>query len=140
MSSELKVGDVMTKKVVVLEIGSSVVDAASLMKEKKIGSIIIVNKGKTAGIITDTDIVYKIVAEGKDPNKIKVEEIMSKPLRVIKPTAEIEEAAKAMKNNKIKRLPVVNDKNEVIGIITQSDIAKLLPSIVDLLEERALLR
>lgn len=137
MSSELKVGDIMTKKVIVIDKGSPLVDAAKLMKKHDIGSIIVVN-GKTAiGIITERDIVRKVIAQAKDASKIKVEEVMSKPLRVIRPTASIEEAARAMKSNRVKRLPVINDKKELIGILSEGDLARLLPSVVDLIEEKS---
>ena len=64
---------------------------------------------------------------------------MAKPLRVVKPETTIEEAAKAMRENRIKRLPVVNDDNELIGIISEGDIMKIFPIVVDLIEERATL-
>ena len=62
---------------------------------------------------------------------------MSKPLRVIRPETTIEDAAKAMRENKIKRLPVVNDDNELIGVLSEGDIMKIFPVVVDLIEERA---
>lgn len=140
MSSELKVGDIMTKKVIVIDKGSPLADAAKMMEKHNIGSIIVVDGKRAIGIITERDIVRKVIAQGKDPSKINVDSIMSKPLRVIRPTAIIEEAAKAMKNNKVKRLPVINDNNELIGIISESDLTRLLPSVVDLIEERSLLK
>jgi CBS domain-containing protein len=142
MGSELRVGDIMTKKVVVIPFGRTVLDVAKLMKKSNIGSVIIVQDkaGKHAkGIITERDIVYKAFAKGMDPREVTVEKIMSKPLRVVKPETTIEEAAKAMQENKIKRLPVVNEHNELIGILSEGDIMKIFPVVVDLLEERAAL-
>ncbi len=136
MSSELKVGDVMTKEVIVIGTGSPLSDVAMMMKKHDVGSVIVVD-GKTAlGIITERDIVHKVVAGKKDISKVKVDAVMSKPLRVVKPTASIEEAAKAMKSNRIKRLPVINERKELIGILSEGDLVRLLPSIVDLIEER----
>ncbi|MBU0586080.1 CBS domain-containing protein [Candidatus Micrarchaeota archaeon] len=140
MGSELKVGDIMTKKVIVIDRERAMVDAAKMMKRCNLGSIVVVNGGAAVGIITERDIVHKVVAMGKKPDALKVTDVMSKPLRVIKPTATLEEAAKAMKKNKIKRLPVINDKNELIGILSEGDLSRLLPSIIDLIEEKALLR
>ncbi|MFA5077700.1 MAG: CBS domain-containing protein [Candidatus Micrarchaeia archaeon] len=140
MSSELRVGDVMTKNVIVIATGSPLTDAARMMKRCNIGSIVVVEGKKALGIITERDIVHKVIATGKDLKKVTVDDAMSRPLRVIKPTASLEEAAKAMKGNKIKRLPVVNERKELIGILSEGDIARLLPSVVDLIEERALLR
>jgi CBS domain-containing protein len=64
---------------------------------------------------------------------------MSKPLRVVRPETTIEDAAKAMKENTIKRLPVVNDDNELIGILSEGDIMKIFPIVVELIEEKAAL-
>ncbi|MFH1785820.1 MAG: CBS domain-containing protein [Candidatus Micrarchaeota archaeon] len=140
MGSDLKVGDIMTKKVVVVPFGKTILDVAKFMKKTNVGSVIVVedSAGKHAkGIITERDIVYKVLAKGVDPYKTKVEEIMSRPLRVVKPDTTIEDAAKAMRENRIKRLPVVNDDNELIGILSEGDIMKIFPVVVDLIEERA---
>jgi CBS domain-containing protein len=140
MGSELRVGDIMTKKVVTVPFGKTILDVAKLMKKNGIGSVIVVEdkEGKHAkGIITERDIVYKIIAKGSDPYKSGAEEIMSKPLRVVRPDTSIEDAAKAMRENKIKRLPVVNDANELIGILSEGDIMKIFPVVVDLIEEKA---
>ena len=142
MGSDLKVGDIMTKTVVVISIGKGLAEAVKLMKKYEIGSVIVVdaNEGKKAmGIITERDIIYKILAKDKDPYSMKVEDIMSKPLRVVKPDTNLEDAAKAMRENRIKRLPVVNDNNELIGIMSEGDIMKIFPAVIDLIEERATL-
>lgn len=142
MGSDLRVGDIMTTKVIVIPFGKTALDVAKLMKKSNIGSVIIVEDkaGKHAkGIITERDIVYKALAKGDDPRIVKVEKIMSKPLRVVKADTTIEEAAKAMQENKIKRLPVVNEYNELIGILSEGDIMKIFPVVVDLIEERAAL-
>lgn len=140
MVSDLKVGDIMTKNVIVVEAGKSVAEAAKLMKKYEIGSIIVVEKkgGKHAkGIITERDIVYKVITKLMDISKAKVEDIMSKPLRVVRPDTLVEEAARAMKENKVKRLPVVNESNELVGILSEGDIMRIFPAVIDLLEERA---
>ena len=136
----MRVGDIMTKQVIVVPFGKTILEVAKLMKKNEIGSIIVVEdrEGKRAkGIITERDILYKVLAKGEDPYKIPVESIMSKPLRVVRPDTTIEDAAKAMRENKIKRLPVVNDDNELIGLLSEGDIMKIFPVVVDLIEERA---
>ncbi|MBU0590861.1 CBS domain-containing protein [Candidatus Micrarchaeota archaeon] len=140
MGSDLRVGDIMTKEVIVIPFEKSILDVAKLMKKHAIGSVIVVEdtEGKRAkGIITERDIVDKILAKGKDPYQVPIKDIMSAPLRVVKPDTTIEDAAKAMKENKIKRLPVVNDNNELIGILSENDIMKIFPMVVDLIEEKA---
>ncbi len=140
MGSELKVGDIMTKKVVVVPLGETIAEVARLMKKFSIGSIIVVESAASKhakGIITERDIVHKILAKNRDPYNMKVEEIMSKPLRVVRPDTSIEDAAKAMRENKVKRLPVVNEQNELIGVLSEGDIMKIFPVVVDLIEERS---
>lgn len=142
MSSELKVGDIMTKKVIVVSLGSPVYEVARLMKKHRIGSIVVVDRkdgNKAKGIITERDIVYKTIALKRDPYKTNVEDVMSKPLKVVKPETTVEEAAKAMRENSIKRLPVVNEKSELIGLVSEGDIMRIFPAVVDILEERVAL-
>jgi CBS domain-containing protein len=143
MGTDLNVGDVMTKKVIVVPMGENAIEVARLMKKYDIGSVIVVDEkhGKSAkGIITERDIVHKLIAPGKDTAKTLVESIMSRPLRVVKPDTALEDAAKAMRKNRIKRLPVVNDRNELIGILSENDLMKIFPAVVDLIEERAALK
>jgi CBS domain-containing protein len=143
MGSDLKVGDIMTKKVIIIPYGRDISEVAILMRKHTVGSIIVVEdeKSKKAhGIITERDIVQKVLAKKKDPYKTKVEEIMSKPLRVITPETPLEEAAKAMRDNKIKRLPVLNGYNELVGVISEGDIMKIFPLVVDLIEEKSIIR
>ena len=142
MGSDLKVGDIMTKKVIIIPYGEDLSEVAKLMKRYGIGSVIVVEdeKSKKArGIITERDVIHKVLSKKKDPYMTKVEEMMSKPLRVIKSDTPIEEAAKAMRDNKIKRLPVVSEDNELIGIVSEGDIMKIFPLVIDLIEEKAAL-
>jgi CBS domain-containing protein len=140
MGSELKVGDIMTKKVIVVPSGEGLLEVAKLMKNHEIGSVIIVdaNSGKQAkGIITERDIIQKVLVKQKDPYNVTVDEVMSSPLRVVKPETTLEDAAAAMRENRIKRLPVVNDNNELIGVLSEGDVMKIFPAVIDLIEERA---
>ncbi len=140
MGSDLRVGDIMTHKVVVIPFGKTTLDVAKIMKKDGVGSVIVVEDkaGKHAkGIITERDIVHKVLAKGLEPKQVFSEDLMSKPLRVVKPDTTIEDAAKAMKENRIKRLPVVNENNELVGIVSEGDIMKIFPLVVDLIEERA---
>ncbi len=139
MGSDLKVGDVMTRSVVVVPFGKTILDVAKIMKRDNVGSIIVVedSSGKHAkGIITERDLVHKILASGEDPYPVPVEKAMSRPLRVVRPETSLEDAAKAMRENKMKRLPVVNEKNELIGIISEGDVLRVFPAVIDLIEEK----
>lgn len=111
----------------------NVVDLANLMKEKGRGSVIVTEYATTsdgtkttampAGIITERDIVRRIVAESKDPKTTRAYEIMSKPLITVGPEASVYDAALIMTKYKIRRLPIIRD-NTLLGIITSSDLAR----------------
>lgn len=106
--------------------------AAQFMANKLIGSLIVVDdEDGVLGIVTETDMVRKLVAKGKDTNTL-VREIMTQDIVVIGPEFTIEEAADVMIQNKIKKLPVVeNDK--MVGIITTTDIAHNEEKLIDVL-------
>ena len=135
MGSNVKVADVMVKNVLTIDKGKGVVEAAKAMKKRGVGSIVVVDGNKGIGIITERDLVRKVLAEEKF--NAHVEEIMSKPLIVVKPDTTIEEAAKVMRDYKIKRLIVIDDSGVMKGIIAEDDIVKLLPSLIELIEEKA---
>lgn len=100
----------------------SITEVAELMTKKKIGSVLIKTKDGL-GILTERDILSKIVAEAKDPNKVKVKEVMVFPVKTINSDAEIYEACALFTNNNFRRLPVV-ENGEVVGIVTTRDIVK----------------
>ncbi|MEM4634009.1 MAG: CBS domain-containing protein [Candidatus Anstonellaceae archaeon] len=137
---EIKVGQCMTVGVYTLPADKTVYEACRLLKKTGVGSVIITQKGKAKGIITERDVVCKVVAEGKDPKKTKLRNIMSKPLKVIKTTDTVETAAIALRNNKVKRLPVLDKKGRLVGIITEGDLLRVYPGIVDVILETASIR
>ena len=105
MKMDVKVGQCMTVGVFTLPADKTVRDAARLLRKTNVGSVIITQKGKAKGIITERDIVYKVIALGKDPVKTKLKSVMSRPLKVIKASDKVESAAMALRNNRVKRLP-----------------------------------
>ncbi len=137
MGSEVKVGDIMNRDVISIETNAPVTEVAKLMKKHEVGSIVVSKAKKAEGIITEKDIVYKVVTIGADASKVTAEKIMSKPLKVVTPETSVEEAAQAMKRYNLKRFPVVNDTNELVGMISEGDISRILPSLIDLIEEKA---
>ncbi len=137
MGSEIRVGDIMKQDVISIDEESYVSEVAKLMKTHDIGSIVIARNKKAEGIITEKDIIHQLVAENKDSSVIRAGDIMSKPLKVIRPDTPLEEVANLMKQYNLKRFPVVNENNELVGMISEGDIMKIFPSIIDLLEERA---
>ena len=136
MDEEIRIRDIMSTNPVMINKKASVLDATKEMKSERVGSIIIVEDGKPIGVLTESDILRKIVAEEKDPSKISVEEVMSKPPITISPDATIEEAVRLMGKHKIRRLPVV-DKGKLVGMVTEKDIMQSSPLLLDIIEEWA---
>lgn len=114
------VKDVMKKEVLTLGKGASVKDVLDLMTENHAGSVVIVDGSKIAGIVTENDILSKIVSGNRGLNTT-IEKIMTKSVITIEPSEKIEKAAELMTESKIKKLPVVN-KNKLVGILTITDI------------------
>lgn len=121
----MKVKEIMTKNPIKTAIGSTVSDAAKIMDGKNIGSLLIEENGKIMGIITERDILRKIVAKGRNPDETLVRHIMSSPLITIDIEKSIEEANELISKNKIRRLPV-EENGEIIAIVTLRDISNNL--------------
>ncbi|MBI1973299.1 CBS domain-containing protein [Candidatus Micrarchaeota archaeon] len=135
----VKVGDVMHRGVLVCHKGTSIREVANVMRRTGIGGMPVVNeKHKLTGIITEGDIISKVVAAGKDPAKTTVSGVMSRPVRTISPEADVTEAARLMRDLNVSRIPVVTRRG-LIGIITQTDIVHAEPALVDLAREREML-
>lgn len=114
--------DVMSRNVKTISPEATMEEAALKMRKNKIGCLVVVEGEKPIGIITERDLVYKIVAEGKD-TKTKVREVMSKDLKTIDKEADLKLAAKLMATHIIRRLPVV-DNDRLVGIVTLEDIMR----------------
>ena len=126
----MQVKDIMSDTVHTIPPTQTVKRAAEAMSRRKIGSLIVVSETKLEGIITERDIMSKVVSLGKDASKIKVKEVMSKEVVFIEPDSDIDEAARAMVDNQIKKLPVVY-QNRLIGIVTAMDIVMAEPKITE---------
>ena len=122
----LKVKDVMVTDLVTIKADISVKKAVKVMNDFEIGCLIVVEDGEAIGIITERDILRRIVVEGRDPEKTFVGDIMSKPLIVTSPETSLEEAIEAMFKHKIKKLPVV-EGGKLVGLVTFTDIARIQP-------------
>ncbi|MDH7509337.1 MAG: CBS domain-containing protein [Methanomassiliicoccales archaeon] len=138
-ADDILVEEIMTKTPIIGDPEMTVQEAAKLMKTERVGSIIIVQDGEAIGIITERDLVNKIVAENKTPSKVKIREIMSSPLITVGPKESVSSAAKKMSTLKVRRLPVVK-QGKLIGILTENDILKLSPSLIEITREWARIR
>lgn len=111
----------MHSRIVSVTRDQSVWDAAFLMDVNKIGSVLVGEGDQFAGIITERDILRKIILDGRDPRSTKASEIMSKPLVTIQADRGVGEAALLMLDKKVRRLPVV-EGDRIVGIITERDV------------------
>lgn len=124
----LLVKDVMNKNVVVAKPIVTLREAAKVMGEMNMGSLIVMEEEKILGIVTSTDIL-KAIGDGKDPDKVTIGEIMSKNVITIQADEPLDKAVDIMVKNKIKKLPVLMNER-LVGIITVSDIAIVEPKII----------
>ncbi len=117
-----KAKDVMTQDVAMIKGSATVAEATKLMRFKGVHSLVVEHRHEedAYGIVTDTDIVSKVVAYGKDPNQVRVYEIMTKPCVVVNPDLAVEYVARLLTNIGIDRAPVI--QGELLGIISLSDI------------------
>ena len=129
----------MTKAPIVVDPNTSIVDCAKTMLENHIGSLLVGENGKLLGIITEQDIVRKVVAKTNDLEKSKVEDYMEKRLFTITPEADILDAIKMMSEANIRHLPVKNN-NKMIGFVTLKDILKIEPELFELMVDKIELR
>jgi CBS domain-containing protein len=101
-----------------------VVEAARIMKEKDVGIVPVVEGGRLVGTVTDRDIAVRVVAEGKDPQSVRVREIASTDVVTVDPQQDLDEALRLMASHQIRRLPVVEEGGKLVGIVAQADVAR----------------
>ena len=121
-----KCSDIMTRDVVTSTPEATVVEVAQLMKEEDIGPILIVDNEQSntlVGIVTDRDIVLKVIVEGRDPKTTRVGDVMSKKLVTCRADDDVDVAMQAMAQFQLRRIPVVEDNMRLVGIIAQADVA-----------------
>lgn len=126
----MKNSDIMTKDLIYSLRSDMVSDVAQLMKDEDIGPVLIVddsNDGKRlVGIVTDRDLALKVVGEGRDPQNTRVEDVMTESLVTCRADDDVENAMRAMAQNQLRRIPVVDDSGQLVGIISQADLATRL--------------
>jgi len=120
----MDVKDFMVKEVITVNPDAKIRDAVELMNKNEIGCLVVTKKGKSVGIMTERDVLKKIVCRSKNPEQTKVSEIMSKPLIVGRVDMDWREAAKLMLDHNIKKLPIL-DGEKLIGLVTLTDIARV---------------
>ncbi len=130
----LKVRDVMVREVITVDENSTVKEAVDIMNEFQIGSLIVLERGKAMGVVTERDFLRRVIGGAKDAVTTQVKEVMTTPLVVVEPSTDLEEAVKLMFESKIKKLAVV-DANKLVGIVTLTDIARFQPQMIRMLKQ-----
>ena len=123
MMRSLIVQDIMSYPVKTIDAGSTMDDAAKLMGRHHVGSLIVMDNDEPAGIVTERDLLTTMIAKGK-PLSTPVGNVASTPLMVTDMDVNVYEAANIMTHNKIKRLPLVDENDELRGIITARDLVE----------------
>ena len=134
----IMVKDIMLKPLTV-DVEKTVKAAGELMRTNRRDAVIAVKNNHPVGLLTDSDLIKKIIAKDIKPSSIKVQDVMSKPLVTVKPSDSMLVASRKMKHSNIKRL-IVMDDGKLVGIISLSDIARSSPEMIDLLEYKLKMR
>jgi len=139
LRSRLLVKDVMSSPVITIHEDAPANHVAELMDKHGLGCMIVTNKeGKPLGIITERDLVGRVLAKNAKPDSIKAKEVMTSPLITIEPDQSINEAARRMSRLNIRRLGVMY-KGQLIGVLSSKDVLAVMPELVETIQERALI-
>jgi CBS domain-containing protein len=137
LRTKMLVKDVMSSPVVTTDEEAPSNKIAKLMSENKFGCVIVTNKdGKPLGIITERDLVLRVLSENLQPKSVKAKDVMTSPLATIEPDATISEAARRMSRMDIRRLGVTY-KGDLIGLVSSKDILGVMPELIEIIQERS---
>lgn len=135
-SHTLTVKDVMTENVITIESEENVKKSAYVMGINEIGCLVVEENDEIIGMVTESDLIKKVIAAGKNPEETKVKDVMSTPPVIVKPEHSLEDAIRQMFKHNIKKLIVVGGegkKNKLVGLVTLTDIARIEPTLINLL-------
>jgi CBS domain-containing protein len=118
------VREVMTSKLCSIDTDKTVAYAARMMRDEDVGIAPIVEGDRLVGVLTDRDIAVRVVAEGRDPEQVKVTEAASRDLVTLDPQQDLDEALRLMARHQVRRLPVVEEDGRLVGVVAQADVAK----------------
>jgi len=137
LRSKMLVKDVMSSPVISIEENAPANRAAELMDKNDLGCVIVTNKeGKPLGIITERDLVVRVLSKNVKPDTFKANEVMTSPLITIEPDATISEAARRMSRLNIRRIGVMY-KGQIAGLLSSKDILGVMPELIEIIQERA---
>jgi CBS domain-containing protein len=137
LRTRMIVKDVMSSPVVTLGEDATSNKVAHVMDENELGCVIVTNKaGKPVGILTERDLVIRVLAKNLMPDAIEAKEIMTSPLVTIEPDATVSEAARRMSRLNIRRLGVTY-KGNLVGLVSSKDIIGVMPELIEIIQERS---
>jgi signal-transduction protein with cAMP-binding, CBS, and nucleotidyltransferase domain len=137
LRSKMLVKDVMSSPVITIKEDAPANRAAELMDKEDLGCIIVTNEeGKPLGIITERDLVVRVLAKNVKPDSTKASEVMTSPLITIEPDATISDAARRMSRLNIRRLGVLY-KGQITGLLSSKDVLAVMPELIEIIQERA---
>lgn len=119
----MEIRKIMVKKVKTVPMDTSVQKAVEIMNKNRINCLVVTYDKRVAGILTERDLLERVLEKGKDPKETKVSEIMTRQVLVGKPTMDLVEASNFMFEKNVKKLPIM-EKNRLVGIVTLTDIAR----------------
>jgi len=136
MKSGLRAIDLMNHKVITATKNMTISEAAKLMNKYRVGGLPVCEGKKLVGLVTERDIMMKVIATEKHPSKILVNQIMSSPLRVTGEKFEdISLLARKMRDHDVSRIPII-EEDILIGIVTNKDIVRHAPDLIEILLEK----
>ncbi|MDX1813207.1 MAG: CBS domain-containing protein [Candidatus Bathyarchaeia archaeon] len=136
LRTRMVVKDIMSSPVVTLSEAATSNKVANIMNENDLGCVIVTNqRGKPVGIITERDLVIRVLAKNLVPDSVKAKDIMTSPLVTIEPETTISEAARRMSRLEIRRLGVVY-KGNLVGLISSRDVLGVMPELIEIIQER----
>jgi CBS domain-containing protein len=118
-----QVRNVMTQNPTSCDPSTTAVEAAKVMASEDVGSVPVVKDGRLVGLVTDRDLVVRVVAEGRDPNSTTLGEIASSDLETVSPDDDLDTVLRKMASSQVRRLPVV-EGDQLVGIVAQADVAR----------------
>ena len=134
VDAEMLVEEVMTRDVVTIDCNNNVYDACKIFVENKVGCLVVMDRDIIVGIVTERDTIERVILQNLDPNNTKIREIMSQNIKTIHALTPLEKAAQIMKDNNIKKLPVILN-NEIVGIVTETDITQTIEVFSEAIED-----
>ena len=118
-----RIADVMTRDPRSVELETPVVEAAKILRDEDVGSLPVVRDGRVTGMVTDRDLAVRMIAEGRDPGSTTVGDVVSSEPVTVRQEQDLDEALRLMARHQVRRLPVVDDGDRLVGIFAQADVA-----------------